>query len=103
MLNVYHYREVVEFSDDEAAPYVRKPLDVYQVGTTTPAVIYSDVDLTTPIAGSTITTDADGEIEFWATVASVDIVRRRGGARSTVTGDPGAVDELRFTRQLYLR
>lgn len=103
MLNIYHYRETVEYSPGEPAPYASKDVLIYQVGTTTPAAIFSDADLTVPIANSRVTTNEFSDVEFWSSLSSVDMVRARGGGRTTHTGDPGGQDELRYTRIFALR
>lgn len=101
MLNLYYYHELIEFGPNEPSPYTEKDLAIYLVGTTDLAPIYSDYDLVNPIAGSVVTTNEFGEVEFFATEPSLDFVRLTGGRRNTIQGDPGGADEMRYTRMMF--
>ena len=98
-INYFHLQ--VEFGPNEPAPYESKKLNVYLVGTTTPASVFTDAQGLNPVAGAIVTTNEFGEVEFYADTATVDIVRLVGGRRSTETGDPGGEDELAYTRAMF--
>ena len=101
MAEINYYQLQVEFGPNEPSPYASKKLNVYLTGTTTPAEVFTDAQGLNAVAGAIVTTDEFGEVEFYASTDTVDIVRQVGGRRSTETGDPGGDDETVYTRAMF--
>lgn len=101
VVNLYYYHEVIEFGPNEPQPYANSDISLYVVGTTDPAPVYSDYHIQNPIPNSIVTTNEFGEIEFFSTEPNLDFVRAVGGRRTTIMGDPGGADELRYTRMAF--
>lgn len=88
MPTAYYYQDVVEFGPNEPAPYTSKDVVIYLTGTTTLAPVYSDSGLTSAVANSKLTTNEFGELRFYSSASSIDLIRVVGGRRTTYSGEP---------------
>jgi len=99
--SLYHYKETLEFGPNEPQAYSNKPVDIFLTTTSTLAPIFTDQDLTVPIANSRVVTNEFGELSFFADLPLLDFVRVVGGRRSVIEGDPGGADEFTYTRAMF--